>query len=134
MSIQWSLLFGLYLVLWTAPALAAPLSDDKDGTTSQKPGFERQDTGISDPTVNPGQAAGTRTVHGMVLRLQDGGYVIRDGRGHDITVLLDEDTAGDRDVSAGDYVETKLTRQGRAIMIRKESSSDTPAMKGSSTK
>ena len=132
MSIQWSPLFGLCLVLVTAPALTAPLTDDE--TTSHKPGFERQDTGISDPTVNPGQAAGTRTVHGTVLRLQDGGYIVRDGRGQDITVLMDEDTAGDRDISAGDYVETKLTRQGRAIMIRKESPSDTPAMKESSTK
>ena len=134
MTIHSTLLFSLCLVLGTAPALAARPSDGKDAATSNKPGFERQDTGISDPTVNPGQAAGAQTIHGVVLRLQDGGYVIRDARGHDLSVLIDEETTGDKEVSPGDYIETKLTRQGRAITITKQSPSDERAMKESSTK
>ena len=121
MNIQSTLRFGLCLVLGAAPALAARPGDDKD-------------TGISDPTVNPGQAAGTRTIHGIVLRLQDRGYVIRDAKGHEVSVLIDEETTGDREVSPGDYIETTLTRQGRAITMTKQSPSDEPAMKGSSTK
>jgi hypothetical protein len=134
MNIQSAVSFGLCLVLGTAPALASRPSDDKDAATSHKPGFERQDTGISDPTVNPGQAAGTRTIHGVVLRLQDRGYVIRDTKGHEVSILIDAETTGDREVSPGDYIETKLTRQGRAIIITKQSPSDEPAIKGSSTK
>lgn len=134
MNTQSTVLFSLCLVLGTAPALAARPSDDKDAATSNKPGFERQDTGMSDPTVNPGQAAGTRTIHGVVLRLQDRGYVIRDAKGHELNVLIDEETAGDKELSPGDYVETKLTRQGRAITITKQSPSDEPTMKGSSPK
>jgi uncharacterized protein YdeI (BOF family) len=121
MNILSTVLVGLCLVLGTASALAARPSNDKDAATSNKPGFERQDTGISDPTVNPGQAAGTRTIHGIVVRLQDRGYVIRDAKGHELSVLIDEETTGDREVSPGDYIETKLTRQGRAITITKQS-------------
>src|SRR5690348_16284060 len=101
------------------PVLAAgPM--DRAGETSTRPGLERQDTGMSDPTVNPGQAAGTRTVHGLVLRLQDGGYVIRDGKGRELSLLIDGETTGDTDLRAGDYIETKMTSQGRAISITKE--------------
>ena len=133
MHIQSTVLFGLCLVLGTAPALAAPPSKDKDDP-SHKPGFERQETGMSDPTVNPGQAAGTRTVHGVVLRLQDRGYVIRDAKGKELSVFIDEETTGDKEVSPGDYIETTLTRQGRAITMTKQSPPEEPAMKGSSPK
>src|SRR5688572_26890262 len=108
MNIQSAVLFWVCLVLGTAPALAARPSDDTDAGTSHKPGFERQDTGMSDPTVNPGQTADTRTIHGIVLRLQDRGYVIRDAKGHELSVLIDEETTGDKEVSAGDYIETTL--------------------------
>jgi hypothetical protein len=85
-----------------------------------KPGFERQDTGLSDPTVNPGQAAGARTIQGMVVRLQDGGYVIRDHRGREISLFVDGETTGNTELSAGDYIETQVTAQGRAIKIIKK--------------
>jgi hypothetical protein len=133
MNIQSTVLFGFCLVLGTAPALAAPLGEDKD-TPSHKPGFERQETGMSDPRVNPGQAAGTRTIHGIVLRLQDRGYVIRDAKGQELSVFVDEETTGDKEVSPGDYLETTLTSQGRAITMTKQSPPEEPAMKGSSTK
>jgi hypothetical protein len=136
MKIQSAVLVGLCLVVGTAPALAlaASPSDDTNTATSHKPDFERQDTGMSDPTINPGQAVGNRTIHGIVLRLQDRGYVIRDAKGHEISVLIDEETTGDKEVSPGDYIETMLTRQGRAITMTKQSPLDNPAMKGPSTK
>jgi hypothetical protein len=81
---------------------------------------------MSDPTVNPGQAAGTRTIHGLVLRLQDGGYVIRDAKGREVSLLVDGETTGDTDLSAGDYIETNITPQGRAISILKETDENRP--------
>lgn len=89
---------------------------------------------MSDPTVNPGQGVGTRTIHGLVLRLQDRGYVIRDAKNHEVSVVMDEETTGDKEVSPGGYIETKLTRQAQAITIMKQSPPEEPAMKRSSTK
>ena len=70
---------GLCVIFGAGPLLAANPVEGL-GDTSTRPGLERQDTGMSDPTVNPGQAAGTRTVQGSVVRSQDGGYVIRDAK------------------------------------------------------
>jgi|RhiMethySRZTD1v2_1073278.scaffolds.fasta_scaffold01216_39 hypothetical protein len=47
---------------------------------------------MSDPTVNPGQAAETRSVHGVVRRLQDRGYVIQDAKGREVNLLVDGET------------------------------------------
>lgn len=124
MNVQSAALIILYLVLGAAPALAARPGDEREQNTSSKPGLERQDTGLSDPTVNPGQASDTRTVHGLVLRLQDQGYVIRDANGREVSVVIDAETTGDKELSAGDYVETKVAPQGRAITIIKHAQSE----------
>jgi hypothetical protein len=136
MNIRSAVLIGLCLALGTAPALvlATPSAGDTNAAIPPRPGSERQDTGMSDPTINPGQAAGTQTIQGIVLRLQDRGYVIRDAKGHELSVLIDEETTGDKEVSPGDYIETTLTRQGRAITMTKQSPPDEPTMKGPATK
>ncbi|GAC1503403.1 MAG: hypothetical protein NVS1B6_10690 [Steroidobacteraceae bacterium] len=115
--------FGLCLIVGAGPGLAANPVEGL-GDTPTRPGLERQDTGMSDPTVNPGQAAETRSVHGVVLRLQDGGYVIQDAKGHEVNLLVDGETTGNKDLNPGDYVKAKLTRQGRAISIIKETEKD----------
>lgn len=117
----WSL--GLCVILGAGPVFAANPAEGL-GDTSTKPGLERQDTGMSDPTVNPGQAAGTRTIHGAVLRIQDGGYVIKDAKGREVNLLVDGETTGDKTLSPGDYIEAQLTRQGRAVSIIKEADKD----------
>ena len=73
-------------------------------------------------------------IKGIVLRLRDRGYVMRDAKGHELGVLIDEETTGDKEVSPGDYIETTLTRQGRAITMTKQSPSDDPTMKRPATK
>jgi hypothetical protein len=113
-------------LIFSAVSVFAAGPFDGAGDTSTRPGLERQDTGMSDPTVNPGQAAGTRTIHGLVLRLQDGGYVIRDAKGREASLLVDGETTGDTDLSAGDYIETNITPQGRAISILKETDENRP--------
>ena len=134
MKTQSTVLISLSVLIAGTPAFAARASHDTGEVSSNKPDFERQD-GLSDPSVNPGQASGTRTVHGLVLRLQDQGYVIRDSEGHEVSILVDRETTGDTELSPGDYVETKLTREGRAIAMTKESSSGgSQEKRGSSTK
>ena len=61
-------------------------------THQPDPVWRVQDTGMSDPTVNPGQAAETRSVHGVVRRLQDRGYVIQDAKGREVNLLVDGET------------------------------------------
>ena len=121
MNVRSIVLITLPMLIAGTPALAARPQDDTGPASSSTPGIERQDTGLSDPSVNPGQASGTRTVHGLVVRLQDHGYVIRDNKGREVSVLVDGETAGDTELSPGDYVETKLTGEGRAITMTKES-------------
>ena len=82
---------GLCVIFGAGPLLAANPVEGL-GDPSTRPGLERQDTGMSDPTVNPGQAAETRSVHGVVRRLQDRGYVIQDAKGREVNLLVDGET------------------------------------------
>ena len=79
----------------------------------------RQDTGISDPSVNPGQAAGGLTVQGEVLLLQDGAYLMRSSGGRDVRLQIDKETQGDKDLKPGDWIEAQVTPQGRVTSIKK---------------
>ncbi len=84
------------------------------------PGLRRQDTGIADPSTNPGQARGMQTVEGRVLRQQEGRYVIEDARGGEVALLVDAYTTGDTELEPGDYIESTITPQGRAVTITKD--------------
>jgi len=121
-SLQLCLIFG------TGSVLAANPVEGKDDT-STRPGLERQDTGMSDPTVNPGQAASTRTVRGSVVRSQDGGYVIRDAKKREVKLMVDGETTGDTKLETGDYIKAKVTRENRAIAIAKETKKDRQSKK-----
>jgi hypothetical protein len=46
--------------------------------------------------------------------------VIRDHRGREISLFVDGETTGNTELSAGDYIETQVTAQGRAIKIIKK--------------
>jgi hypothetical protein len=119
---------GLCVIFGAGPLLAANPVEGL-GDPSTRPGLERQDTGMSDPTVNPGQAAGTRTVQGSVVRSQDGGYVIRDAKKREVKLMVDGETTGDKKLETGDYIKAKVTRQGRAIAIAKETKKDRQSKK-----
>ncbi|WP_447979358.1 hypothetical protein [Candidatus Nitrospira bockiana] len=101
-----------------------PRTADRDAGEEGMAG--RQETGISDPTVNPGQAAGTRVIEGLVLHLEEDGVVLRDPKGKEIHLLVDHETTGDRELKPGDRVTTRVTGQGRAITITKQPAGASP--------
>ena len=94
----------------------------KSGSTAGDPnGLNRQDTGIADPSVNPGQASGMRVVRGEVKQATLKTVVVEDSKGKEVTMSIDAATAGDRDIRPGDVITGTITPQGRAVAIHKES-------------
>ncbi|HEY7533364.1 MAG TPA: hypothetical protein VH681_11365, partial [Nitrospiraceae bacterium] len=63
---------------------------------------DRQETGLADPSVNPGQASGMKMVRGQVKQASPKTIVVEDRNGKQTTMFLDAATAGDRDVRPGD--------------------------------
>lgn len=93
------------------------------GTTAGAPnGLSRQETGMDDPTVNPGQASGMRVLRGEVKQAGIKTIVIEDRNGKQVTMSIDPATAGDRDIRPGDVITGTVTAQGRAVTIHKEAS------------
>ena len=93
------------------------------GTTAGAPnGLSRQDTGIADPTVNPGQASGMRVLRGEVKEAGIKTVVIEDRNGKQVTMSIDPATAGDRDIRPGDVITGTVTAQGRTVTIHTEAS------------
>jgi hypothetical protein len=91
------------------------------GATAGAPnGLGRQETGISDPSVNPGQASGMRVLRGEVKQAGIKSIVIEDRNGKQVTMSIDAATAGDRDIRPGDVITGTVTPQGRAVTIHKE--------------
>ncbi|HEX2055875.1 MAG TPA: hypothetical protein VHF07_05240 [Nitrospiraceae bacterium] len=94
----------------------------KTGTSSDEPrATGRQDTGISDPTVNPGQAAGMETIQGRVIESNRDRHVIRQRNGIETTLMVDAETRGDTDLHPGDVITGTVTSQGRAVAVQKKS-------------
>ena len=97
-------------------------SAGETGSASRDTGGQtRQDTGLSDPTVNPGQAAGMQAVQGRIVESDAGRHVVRQPNGKEISLVIDAQTTGDTDLHPGDVINGLITPQGRAAAIRKES-------------
>jgi hypothetical protein len=96
----------------------SPTADDPNGAG-------RQDTGIADPSVNPGQASGMRVVHGEVKQATLKTIVVEDSNGKQTTMAIDAATAGDRDIRPGDVITGTVTAQGRAVALHKEQAMET---------
>jgi hypothetical protein len=95
--------------------------DGKQSATAGSPnGASRQDTGLADPSVNPGQASGMRVVQGEVQQATLKTIVVKDANGKETTMSIDAATAGDRDIRPGDVITGTVTAQGRAIALHKE--------------
>lgn len=62
--------------------------------------------------------AGTVSVQGQVIQIEGGAYVIRDERGVEVRLPLDENTRIDRPAHVGDWIEAHLDEGGRAEFIR----------------
>ncbi|MBD0315224.1 MAG: hypothetical protein ICV75_00895 [Nitrospiraceae bacterium] len=82
-------------------------------------GLTRQDTGMEDPSVNPGQSSGMRSVRGRIIKSEADTYIVRQASGDDTTMVVDARTAGDRDLHPGDVITGIITPQGRAVTIEK---------------
>ena len=116
-----------YAVLWSLTQVLPVAGQDAilqkgaiQVTAGETPGKARQDTGLADPTVNPGQASGMRIVRGEVKQASPKTIVIEDSKGKETTMSVDAGTAGDRDVRPGDIITGTITGQGRAVAIHKE--------------
>lgn len=91
------------------------------GPTSEvKRGHDREQTGIEDPSVNPGQAAGLKTVRGRVLKSEESALTIEQVNGEEAVLTIDPETSLNTNVHPGDRVTGTVTNQGRAVVIEKE--------------
>ncbi len=82
-------------------------------------GHNRQETGIEDPSVNPGQASGLKTVQGRVLKSEENAITIEQSNGEDIVLMIDPQTRLNTDLHPGDRVSGTVTNQGRAVVVQK---------------
>jgi len=83
-------------------------------------GLARQDTGLADPSVNPGQASGMQRVQGRIIQSEADTHVVRQLNGPDTRLVVDARTAGDKELQPGDVITGFVTAQGRAVVIKKE--------------
>jgi hypothetical protein len=97
-----------------------PSSGTTDSSSSDTSGRLLKDTGLSDPTVNPGQAAGMKAVQGRVIESETNRHVIRQPNGKEASLVIDPQTTGDTDLRPGDVINGLVTPEGRAAAIRKE--------------
>lgn len=98
------------------PQASAGSDDSRSGPSH---GLTRQDTGMEDPSVNPGQSSGMRSVRGRIIKSEADTHVVRQPTGDDTTMVVDARTAGDRDLHPGDVITGIITPQGRAVAIQK---------------
>lgn len=63
-------------------------------------------------------ADGARTVAGTVMKIEGAAYVLREFRGRERRVPVDENTSIDRPAHVGDKIEALLDGSGRALRIR----------------
>jgi hypothetical protein len=83
------------------------------------PGLGRQDTGLADPSVNPGQAEGLRSIRGEIVHSEDDIHTVREKSGVDTILMVDDYTRGDTQLRPGDQITGTLTEQGRAVIVKK---------------
>jgi hypothetical protein len=86
-------------------------------------GHDRQGTGIEDPSVNPGQASGLKTVRGRVLKSEQDALTIEQVNGKETVLTIDPQTRLNTDLHPGDRITGTVTNQGRAVMVQKEGKS-----------
>lgn len=83
-------------------------------------GHNRQDTGIEDPSVNPGQASGLKTVRGRVLKSEETALTIEQVNGEETVLTIDPQTRLNTNLHPGDRITGTVTNQGRAVELLKE--------------
>jgi hypothetical protein len=101
-----------------------PQAGTRGATEGAPQGMARQETGMADPSVNPGQATSMRVLRGEVKQAGIKSIVIEDRNGKQTTMSIDAATAGDRDIKPGDVITGTVTAQGRAVTIHKEAAAN----------
>ena len=76
-------------------------------------------TGISDPSVNPGQAQGFRIVQGEVLKMEGNTYLVRDETGNEIRLTVTKDSKIEKAFEVGDRIVAQVSDQGLVTLINK---------------
>jgi len=92
----------------------------KGPKTDDAKGHNRQDTGIEDPSVNPGQASGLKTVRGRVLKSEETALTIERPNDKEIVLTIDPLTKFNTSIHPGDRITATVTNQGRAVEVQKE--------------
>ena len=100
----------LVLTLVAGPAIFA-VAEDK--------------TGISDPSVNPGQAQGFRIVQGEVLKMEGNTYLVRDETGKEIRLTVTKDSKIEKAFEVGDRIVAQVSDQGLVTLINKSETQPT---------
>ena len=90
-----------------------PLAEDSKG-------HDREGTGIEDPSVNPGQASGLKTVRGRVTKSEENAITIEQANGEETVLKIDPQTRLNADIHPGDRITGTVTNQGRAVMVQEE--------------
>ncbi len=88
--------------------------------TEETTGHNREETGLEDPSVNPGQASGLKTVRGRVLKAEENSLTIEQANGEETVLTIDPRTRLNRNVHPGDRITGTVTNQGRAVVVQKE--------------
>ena len=83
-------------------------------------GHDREQTGIEDPSVNPGQASGLKTVRDRVLKSEETALTIEQVNGEEAVLMIDPETSLNTNLHPGDRITGTVTNQGRAVVIEKE--------------
>ena len=76
-------------------------------------------TGMSDPSVNPGQAPGFRIVQGEVLKMEGNTYLVRDETGNEIRLTVTKDSKIEKAFEVGDRIVAQVSDQGLVTLINK---------------
>lgn len=83
-------------------------------------GHNRQDTGIEDPSVNPGQSAGLKTIRGRIAKADANTLNIEQENGKETELTIDPQTRMNKELHPGDRITATVTNQGRAVVVEKE--------------
>jgi hypothetical protein len=92
----------------------------KGPKTDPAVGHNRQDTGIEDPSVNPGQSAGLKTIRGRILKFDANTYNVEQENGKETVLTVDPQTSMNTKLHPGDRITATVTNQGRAVVVQKE--------------
>ena len=76
-------------------------------------------TGISDPSVKPGQTQGFRIVQGEVLKMEGNTYLVRDETGTEVRLIVTKDSKIEKAFEVGDRIVAQVSDQGVVTLINK---------------